>query len=251
MSWGTQRRNKLVSIFLSIVFLFAGIAAFLLLYKEPNCFDARKNGGELGIDCGGKCALLCSNETFDLVTLWSRSFEVAPGVHNVLALIQNPNINAGAQKINYSFDLVDEEGITLDKRKGSFSIKPKEVYPLFESALNTGKLSPTRLKFEMQNDFTWERQVERPRDLLIVDEEIDPKETEYTKITAKVQNVTLKTVKNISFIVIIYDENNNAFAASSTLIEELAGSSSKDIVFTWPKNFNSDISKFEIIPLYE
>jgi len=251
MSWGTQRRNRVVSLIVSVILIVSGAVAFIVFYEEPNCFDGKQNSKEIGIDCGGNCELLCSSETLDLLVLWYRYFEVAPGIYNVLALIENQNLNAGADQISYKFDLLDENGISLDFRTGKFNIKPKEIIPIFESGLDTGKLKPARMSFVLGEQIIWQRQNERDKSVIIKDESIDETEKNFTKIKATILNVSVDRIEDIYFIVIIYDEKNNAFASSSTFVELLPGSSEKDIVFTWPKKFDEQISKFEIIPLYE
>lgn len=249
MSWGNKRRNSILLIFFIIFFAITAGLAFLYLYEEPTCFDNKRNGSETGIDCGGSCALVCSNETLDLFVHWKRYFEVSPGVYNVIAYVENKNPDAGINNIQYEFKLFDTEGTPLDQRTGSFSIKPKEIIPIIQNNLLTGELKPVRLDFTLNSDFTWQKMNPRRTDILIADEQNPPES--FTKITAKLINTDISQIDDISSIIIVYDENNNAIASSSTFVEKLSGGEDRQIVFTWPANFNDQIFRWEILPIYD
>jgi hypothetical protein len=251
MSWGTNRRNMILFTFFSIVFLILGTIAFLFFYEAPNCFDNKQNGDEQGIDCGGSCTLLCKDTTIDLNVVWARQFQVGPGNYNAIAYVENQNIDAGIVNLPYEFRLLDDEDIALDQKRGFVTIRPKEIVPIIENNFNTGVRVAVRTDFRFLEEPVWEKQVMRQNNLIIKDERIDPNENFFTRITASVLNSTLSEIRNIRFVVLVYDENNNAIASSGTLIERLTGNETRDILFTWPTNFNNLISRFEIIPLYE
>jgi hypothetical protein len=251
MSWGTKRRNKILFTFFFFLFLIAGGLSFLIFYEEPNCFDGKKNGNEQGVDCGGSCELLCRELILDLNVAWTRYFQIGPGNYNTIAYVENQNMEAGVVNLPYEFRLLDRENIALDQRRGFISIRPKEIVPIIESNFDTGQLAVSRLDFRFLEEPVWTRQTIRSNNLVIKDESIDSSETAFTKITAGILNSTLSEIRNIKFVILIYDQNNNVIASSSTLIERLFGNETRNILFTWPTNFNNQITRFEIIPLYE
>ena len=106
-TWGTKRRNTIIFIILAFFLIIAGIISFALFYEEPTCFDGKRNGNEIGIDCGGSCELLCELQIIEPLVHWTRYFEVVPGVYNVLAYLENPNVTDGADRVDYIFKLFD------------------------------------------------------------------------------------------------------------------------------------------------
>ena len=73
--------------------------AFTKIKPMPNCFDRRKNGNEVGIDCGGACVLQCPYTKKDVVVIFARAQKVADGLYNAIALVEN-NPGKAAQIIH-------------------------------------------------------------------------------------------------------------------------------------------------------
>jgi hypothetical protein len=249
-SWGTKRRNFIILIITILVVGLSSIIFVNFLYTEPTCFDGIQNGKEEGIDCGGTCSLLCSQETFDPIVHWKRYFEVVPGIYNVMAYIENQNINAGTDILEYKFNLYDKNNVAIATRDGVVDLKPKQIVPIIETNLNTGKLRPVRVSFEIKNKIDWQKTEPQEQVINVKNErlyEIDG----LPRIAALVENTSFGIVNEIKFIVIVYDFNDNAIATSRTLVESLNGGQSKNIIFTWPQRFNDSAKRFEIIPFYE
>lgn len=250
MSWGSRKRNFILLIFFVVVFLVIVITAFLVFYKEPTCFDNQQNGIETGVDCGGTCDLLCNTATVDPIVHWVRYFKIADGLYSVIAYVENQNTNAAVKNLPYSFKLYDDLGVTLVEKSGRVNLNPRQIIPIAQTGLSTGELSPTRVTFDFTNKIVWQKEEKKEPVLIIKDEQIIP-DKEVQKITAEAYNSSLEDVQNVTFVVIVYDKNNNAIASSSTLIDEIRGSQNVNLLFTWPTNFSDQISRFEIIPIYQ
>lgn len=249
MSWGTRRRNTILSIFFLILAIPASIILFNIYYEPANCFDGKQNGLETGIDCGGTCELICKETIIEPTVLWRRFFEVSPGIYNVVAMIENQNPDAGIEDLKYIFKLYDVDSVLLYERKGSISLKPKEVLPIIENTLFTNKLEAERVSFEFVNDFVYSKDTPREQKLVIKDERLSEVDTT-PRVDAVIQNTDILPVEDITIVVVIYDNENNAMAISSTLIKILGKDADQQIVFTWPQPFESEVSSIEIIPLY-
>jgi len=250
MSWGTRKRNFILLIFFVIVFLVLAIAAFLVFYEEPTCFDKKQNGNETGIDCGGNCDLLCNTATVDPIIHWVRYFKIAEGLYSVIAYVENQNTNAAVKNVPYSFKLYDNLGVKLAEKNGLVNLNPRQIIPIAQTGLSTGELSPVRVSFDFVDEIVWQKEEKKEPVLIIKDEQIVP-DKEVQKITAEVFNSSLEDVQNVTFVVIVYDENNNAIASSSTSVDEIRGSQTANLLFTWPTKFDDQISRFEIIPIYQ
>lgn len=156
-SWGTRRRNFIIVLFLSGIFIILAVTGFKIFYKNPNCFDKRQNQGEIGVDCGGPCAILCKTETIPPLVKWNRYFEVVPGIYNAVAYIENQNSYARTGNLTYKFTLYEDNGAILAEKINSVKIRPAEIIPIVEGGMNTGQLAPARMSFEILNEIVWEK----------------------------------------------------------------------------------------------
>jgi hypothetical protein len=249
-SWGTNRRNIILLIVFILILIPAGLISFLVFYEEPTCFDGIKNGNESGVDCGGSCELLCNNQIIEPLVYWTREFPVVVGFYNVMAYIENQNVDAGARNVEYVFELYDRSNVLLTQRKGTINILPREIIPIFEPNLNTGELEPARVSFNFTSPIVWQKESPGEKVLVVKDEEII-NDNGLPEIKAKIFNTSINTIKKIEVIVIVYDINDNAIASSRTVIEEIRKDREQEIIFTWPAPFESAYSRFEIIPLYD
>jgi hypothetical protein len=249
MSWGTRRRNLIVFVFALIILIPVSIIAFNTYYTPPNCFDGFMNGEEEGLDCGGKCALICDADIIDPIVVWKRAFSVSPGVYNVVAYVENPNADSGVRDAQYVFRLYDTENVLLYERKGSTSIRPKEILPIVENTLFTDQLLADRVTFEFTNQLIFEKEENFEPIIIVEDEEITEVEIS-PRIDAKLRNTSLLPVRDIFIVAIIYDGQDNAIASSSTVIEKIDKDQSVPIVFTWPVPFSSEVARIELIPIY-
>jgi hypothetical protein len=250
MSWGTKRRNLILFTLFLFIFIPVSFIAFLIFYNPPSCFDLKQNGDEQGIDCGGSCQLVCTNQAFDPVVLWERYFRIDDGIYNVLAYIENPNPTAEIVQAEYVFKLFNEENVLIAEKPGTITFAPKSVRPIIETGLITEKQVPTRVSFEFTKPFTFEKK--DPKDaIVIIKEETIENEKTSPRVKAAIQNISLQRLRNIEVVVIIYDSFDNVLGTSSTFVPDLGPEESKDIVFTWPQPFIEDSLRIEVIPIYD
>jgi hypothetical protein len=247
MSWASKRRSKYIVIVVVIAFVIIAPIIFSIFNKKPTCTDGKQNGGERGIDCGGICQELCASQISAPVVIWSRSFKVLDGVYNAVAYIENPNFNASILKISYIFKLFDEENILIAERKGSTFISPNNVSPIFESAIQTGQRIPAKTFFEFSEMPVWTQSIDKDEPLSISNTVLSKKESS-PRIDTVLSNNSIIDTRNIEIVAIVFDKKDNAIGVSSTFVELLPNRSSKNLVFTWPKAFESSVSRIEIIP---
>ncbi len=250
MSWGTSRRNTV----LFTMLLFIGIPiiaiAIIIFYEPPNCFDGVQNGQETGIDCGGTCQLLCTNQVTEPVVLWERVTRVSDGVYNLLAYVENPNPNAFLRDAEYVFKIYNENQVLISEKTGKVSIAPKSARPIIQNNIQTFEQIPVRTRFEFVGDLVYEQT--NPKDsLILIKDEIIENEATSPRVKAKIQNMSLKTIKKIDVVVLIYDALENVIGTSSTYVDVLNPEESQDIVFTWPQSFSDEVGRIELIPIYD
>jgi len=250
MSWGSHRRNTIITVFSIIALLIIGTYLFNVLYVPPNCFDGKQNAAEAGVDCGGSCELMCKHQVIEPIVHWRRLFEVAPGVYNVLAYIENPNPTAGVDEVAYKFGIYDDQNVLLQERTGSVKLPPKSIVPVIENTLAAGKLNAARVGFDFTSDLVWKRRESEVPVIVVQDEELIDEDSN-PRIQAILQNTDIVSVNNVRLVVILYDRNDDAIASSSTLVDRVPANGRVPVFFTWPNQFSTSIARFEIIPIYE
>jgi hypothetical protein len=246
LSWSQKRKFIYLGSIFIFLFIVVGVPAFLHYYKAPTCFDGKQNQTELGVDCGGSCVLLCEVQYVDLNVLWSRFTKVTDGYYNVLAYIENPNLNAGAANLKYTFKLYDRDGILLAQRFGVTSAPANKILTVFEPDMFTGNLVPARVDFSFTTQPIWLRQQSREVGLS-TNELVVSREDTSPRLTATLTNKTVDIVRKIEAVAVVYNTDGNTIAFSRTIVENLGDKESRQINFNWPKPFGETVARSEII----
>jgi hypothetical protein len=246
MSWAKQRRLIYIGGIVIIFLLAVVLPTVVHFYKAPTCFDNKKNGDELGVDCGGACTLLCKEQYAPLNVLWARFAKVNDGVYNVLAYVENPNISAGAGNLDYLFKLYDKNGILLDERMGRTFAPANKVLTVFEPDLKTGHEIPQRVDFSFTSQATWLKQESRESGISIAQTDLIREESS-PRLSATLSNKTINLLKKIEAVGIVYDSAGNTLAFSRTILDSLGDHESKVINFNWPKPFSAASARTEIV----
>ena len=95
---------------------FSGIVfgVYSLVFKAaPTCFDAKQNGAETGIDCGGGCAPCGQKYAQDIEAGSIVRFPSGDARTVVLAYLKNPNDNFGVRDVIYTVTAKNASGETL------------------------------------------------------------------------------------------------------------------------------------------
>ena len=244
--WSSRKRFFYISIFLVIVLVIVGLFIWSR-QKAPSCFDNEQNQNELGVDCGGVCSNVCSNEAVDLIKLWARTFRVSVGNYGTAALIENPNI-FGAKEINYRFQLYDRDNLLVNEREGKTYLNPDERFIIYEPNIPTGSRDVVRVFFELKDEenIIWKRleQALPKVDISVRNKRIVLEPS--PKVAATIENKSFFALKNIELTAVVFAEDQNAIAASKTVVASLNPDEVKEIFFTWPEAFTRKASYVEI-----
>ena len=248
LSWSAKR--KFIIIF--ILFVVFGTPTSFYVYKKmqrpPSCSDGIQNQNERGVDCGGICRIACfANVKQDPDIQWSRGYYVAPGVYNLVAYIQNPNIDYISQPAKYIFRVYDEKNVLITTREGVVGIPTSKIFPIFESTVNTGNIIPKIVTFEFIEPVTWIEYFGNKPEIEVIEQKISRLDTS-PKLDVKIINRTINTYKNVEVIAIIYNEEGNSVLSSRTFIDKIDDKSESSVVFTWPEPITFKPSKIEVIP---
>ncbi len=233
--WSAHRKLMYISIAIIVLLVIVIIPTIFLLHKTPTCSDSVQNGDETGVDCGGSCQYLCSSEAVAPTVLWSRAFKVVDGIYSAVAYIENQNINSETWA-PYTFKLYDASNSLIGSREGTTYIQKNKVIAVFEPNINTQGKIPARVAFEFSKKLDWNRNAGIPQNLVITQKVLSDEKNK-PRIDATVENKSLQTAENIELVAIVYDNKENAIAASRTFVDSLPKDQSSHVAFTWPQPF--------------
>lgn len=241
LQWRARRQLA----YIGALFLFIALIGFVIYFfsRVPaSCQDGKKNQNETGIDCGGSCAP-CLGETADPVVLWTRTFPVTASHYDIVALLENKNLIAGAVSLQYRFKLFDDRNILITVRDGSTFIRPKERFILFEPNVETGFRVPKHVTLEF-SPISWVYAGREESQLLVAREEFE--NNPFGRLAVDIQNTALGPVGSVIVQAILFDQQNNAFAASVTQLDHIAGEEQKRVFLTWPSAFPAMPVRIEV-----
>jgi len=236
MTWARRRKLIYLGSIAIIILVVVVIPAILYFYKTPTCFDGKQNQGEVGVDCGGPCTILCPAQYAPLTVLWSRFSKVTDGDYNVLAYIENPNINAAAYNLNYIFKLYSKTGVLLRERTGSTFVTANKIIGVFEADMQTGNQIPARVEFSFTSPAIWVKQVSAETGLAVSQMVVSRADTA-PRLSFLLTNKNIKQINNIEAIGIVYNTEGNTIAFSRTIVDTILGQDSQTVNFNWPKPF--------------
>lgn len=250
MTWAQKRQITYFFIFLSIVLAIGSIFILPRILKKSTCFDGKQNGVEAGVDCGGSCALVCRESVRDMSLLWARSFPVSGSVYNSVAYIENPNPNAGIERLKYEFRLYDENNVFITLREGEAYIGPNGKYAILEPGIDTGNRIPKRTTFSiLDKNILWKAV---PGDFVSKVSLRTSGETIQLlngklRVEADLINDSVYDIADVNISAVVYDKEDNAVAVSRTTRGELKAQSKNRLVFTWIQSFSEDPLRVELI----
>lgn len=221
---------------------------FAFVNEAPSCKDFVQNQDEEGVDCGGVCSRLCAPALADPQVSFVRAVASGPGRTDVIAYIENPNQTARAEA-EYSIELFDAGNVIVARKEGTIDLPPNRT-PLFVPNFFSGDASGLRA-FLSINDETldWFEDVTPEVTLTTRDIRIEHTDT-LPRIYATLENPSHEDFKNIRVVITVFDEDNNAIAASQTVVQELKGQGTVEVVFTWNAPFSGTPARQEIIPIF-
>ncbi|HAT68649.1 MAG TPA: hypothetical protein DCS20_03450 [Candidatus Yonathbacteria bacterium] len=241
MEW-SQKRKVLYSLaFAAAIILLAAYPVYRKINPTPTCFDQRQNGDEVGVDCGGSCALYCRSQVKDLRVVWAKAFQVVPGRYDLGAYIENPNPNAGIKNARYTLRMFDSTGVILAEGEGSVEIPPMSTNLIFVGNVSAST-TPDRVEVEfMPEDLNRWTKAQAVQSTLVSKNQTLKNTDTKPRFDAMLLNTDLVNDAGYASIgAVIYDPARNPFAISRTYIEGVVRGGTEEIFFTWPTRFTKN-----------
>ena len=246
--WATQRKLTYISILIAFLLVVVALPSYYFFYTPPTCFDQKQNQGELGVDCGGPCSVLCPALALDPIVYWTRYFQVSPGNYNLVAYVENPNLGSYAVNVPYDFKAYDLAGTLILEKKNVVNIWANKKFAIFESGINTSQAKIAQVTFEFTGKPVWKKNNLIFPDITVANP-ILSKESTVPRLNATIQNNSFTAVSNLPVIAVLYDAEGNAVGVSRTVVDFLQKGSPQNIFFIWPAPFTAPVAQKEIIPL--
>lgn len=247
ISWSGKRQLKYLAL---LAFVFLGlflIGLILKFYTPATCFDGKQNQGELGVDCGGPCSLVCENVATVPTLKWARVFKIKDGVFSAFAYVQNPNKDAGSFAVPYEVKLYDSKNVLVYSHENSFYLPSGRSIGVLEANLRLGDREPVRADFDIFDEkIVWQKEIIDPIEIYERSSVIK-NETAGVKVNAEFVNRGTEIISNLNVVAIVYDGFNNALGASKTVIETFNPAGVEDLVFVWPEDFGGLVKRVEYL----
>lgn len=246
-SWGTRRKT----LYTAVAGLLAGVMLVFIYVsffaKAPTCFDGVFNQNERGIDCGGTCSLICTQDARVPVVLWSRVFQVGPSTYTAAAYVQNPNPGAGARKVAYSFQLFDEKNALVTERIGTIDIPPVQTVPFIDPNINVGNRTVAKAIFAFSSNPVWHKESVSPT-LRTTNQYLAPDSSE---LRATILNDSIVDAEKVVVAAVLFDNNGVARAASRSTLSRVPRKGSQNVTFTWPGGVKNIVrAEITILPSF-
>jgi len=229
ITWRAQRKLAVLTVIFGTLAIIIGIYILFNL-PEPSCFDGKLNQDEEDVDCGGVCEPCISNPK-EIVVLWNRVFEMEEGVYEAGALVENPNLFYGMPVLKYTFKLFDANNILVSVKEGHTFLNPREKFIILTPPVNTGQRRPVRVSVELEPVVEWEYIKETEISLVVSEKRFF--NLPFPTLEAQLFNESLFPVEDVYTAAVLYDENSNAIAVSSGLVDYIEPETRKKITFTW------------------
>lgn len=249
LTWSGKRQLVVSSIggVVILIFLFFIIAPYFK--TPPSCFDGQQNGTELGIDCGGSCALLCPFQGKNIIVRWFRPFAVTDNIYNAVAYVENPNVGSAVKSISYEFKFYDKDDVFITSRTGQTFIGSIGKFLIFEPSVDVGNRPIAKTLFSFTETPKWIVIDKRASTFPLFVRNVklsDPQST--PRIEAQIANDSIYKVSDLDLVALIYNKDGNVIATSKTYLESVDKNSSAPVFFTWPRTFSEDVGRIEVFP---
>ena len=233
LTWSGRRQLIYYCVGIVVLAIAAWIIWAIFFNMAPSCFDGKQNQGELGVDCGGPCSLVCADTAREPVALWARAFQTGPTSYTAAAYIQNNNQGAGAKNVAYSFQLFDASNNLVIERDGVVNVPPITTVPIIEPNIVVGNRTVARAQFAFSSTppAIWNKVPANSIPTLSIAEQ--NLNADASRLGATIVNNTLTDAQNVTVAAVLFDSEGAARAASKSLIVDVPAKSSIPVVFTW------------------
>lgn len=249
MDW--QLRRKLMYGFATLITISAVSVYFArdIFFPDPTCFDTKQNGFEIGVDCGGTCSLRCASEVVPLSVLWANALLSTKSTYDLVAMVSNKNINNASKYISYTFVVYNAEGRVIEEIQGKTITPLDGDFPIIRQNIHLSQI-PDKVTLQIE-DTRHYKVDEKPTSptVRVMNERYEAGSV--PRIYATLVNTKRTTVLNLPVRVVLFDQDNNAYAVGEMTIPRLEKEEVKEITFTWREELKSAPVRIRVYPIFD
>lgn len=247
MSWAERRKYLILAILIGCAVAVVALVSIAVFYKVPSCTDSKQDQGEQGIDCGGPCPFACNIDETNPSVRFARAVSPQPGRTDLIAYVDNTNSNAELFDATYTVQFFNADGGLVAQGQGTITVPPSTTMPVFTPNFYNGVTPVTQVFLTIEPaSYKWLRTTYKP--VTAISSQIVIQNTRTPKITAVLTNTTAEPMDDVTVVATVFDPQNNAIAASQTVVEQLPGQSTAPVIFTWNEPFSGVPARVEILP---
>ena len=132
---------------------------------------------------------------------------------------------------------------------GTTFIEPNKRSAIFESGVQTGSQEAYTAYFKVSSVQKWEKTEQSfAYNLFSIGEPQLSNQEVAPKIQVSIKNTSYQSYTDVPVIAVVYNQEDNAIAASQTYIDQTGQDQESTAYFSWPQPFGEAVSRIEIIP---
>jgi len=250
MSWATRRRVIVLIVLALIAVAFGATLLISAVYQTPSCVDGVQNQGETGVDCGGPCPYLCTDQQLPPTVLFTKAVSNGAGRLDVIASVDNKNTIAAAANVPYRVRVYGANQALLREVTGTIDLPPLTTVPVFLPGLASSQQAVTNVFLEIDPTAPkWFTLSPDPRILPKVTNTKLGGTINAPRVEAVLANPSITPLSNVPVVVMVRDKDGNVIGASSTVVPLIAAQGSAAALFTWNGAFAGTPTALEVVPV--
>lgn len=248
MNWSFRRKLLYA---LSFFLVATAIGVYSLresFFPKPTCVDQKKNGFETGVDCGGECALWCPQEVSSLSVLWAKVIPSGKGLYDLVALVNNNNINNASAVTGYTFHLFNKDAQEYITFSGSTTAPLGGKFPIIlQSIPLTEYPASVQLKLTDTEHYSVKENPASPT-IKILSRRYES--GNIPRVYTTIANTKRVEIRNLPVSVLLFDDKENVYAVGTTIIPMLQKEEVKEVVFTWNEQLQHTPARIFVYPIF-
>jgi len=180
----------------------------------------------------------------DIHVLWTRSLPIREGVIDVVALLENTNLNIGAESFSYLIKVYDENDFLIALREGKSYAFPQERFVVFEPSIEIQKRHAIRASLEIRS-ISWKSMSMYLSQLSVVKIERFLDKTP-ARLIVELDNPTVQKVVNKEITVLLFAHNQSVIGVSRTFLESILSGEKRLVFFSWKSAFSEQVESIDV-----
>lgn len=248
MNWDTKRKLLYALSLTVVISALIVLTMYDTLFPAPRCNDGKQNGYETGVDCGGGCALRCTQEVSPLSVVWAKSVRSGKNLYDLVALVSNANIDNASQELKYTFTLYDDVGKVLGSLSGTTVAPLDGKFPIIMQNVPLAK-APKNVVATLTDGphFTVEENPTSPTVRVLARRY---EEGSIPRVYTTIANTKRVEINNLPVRVLLFDAFDNVYAVGQTIVPVLPKEGVQELIMTWNEPFNQKPVRIEVYPIF-